>query len=220
LRDPRRRPLLVLITDGRATVAAGKHGDPVADSLRAAGLLAADGGGPASWWTSEPARSGSASATEQLASTLDGAHVTLDELSADRSPVWCSPLAVTVAPAPRKGRKRYAARKTVGRPGRRAEPPSSAANRPLVIVHTGVMKGKSTAAFGLALRGWNQGWDIGVFQFVKSAKWKVGEEAALTALGEVHQQDGHGGPVEWHRWAPAGPGRARRAARTITPRPR
>ena len=25
-------------------------------------------------------------------------------------------------------------------------------NRPLTIVHTGVMKGKSTAAFGLALR--------------------------------------------------------------------
>ena len=31
-------------------------------------------------------------------------------------------------------------------------------NRPLVVVHTGEMKGKSTAAFGLALRGWNQGW--------------------------------------------------------------
>ena len=45
------------------------------------------------------------------------------------------------------------------------------------------MKGKSTAAFGLALRAWNQGWPIGVFQFVKSAKWKVGEEAALQALG-------------------------------------
>ena len=30
-------------------------------------------------------------------------------------------------------------------------------NRPLLIVHTGAMKGKSTAAFGLALRGWNQG---------------------------------------------------------------
>ena len=46
------------------------------------------------------------------------------------------------------------------------------------------MKGKSTAAFGLALRAWNQGWPIGVFQFVKSAKWKVGEETALTALGD------------------------------------
>jgi cob(I)alamin adenosyltransferase len=72
-------------------------------------------------------------------------------------------------------------------------------NRPLVVVHTGEMKGKSTAAFGLALRGWNQGWDIGVFQFVKSAKWKVGEETALRALGRVHADTGQGGPVDWHK---------------------
>jgi cob(I)alamin adenosyltransferase len=72
-------------------------------------------------------------------------------------------------------------------------------NRPLVVVHTGEMKGKSTAAFGLALRGWNQGWSIGVFQFVKSAKWKVGEEAAFRALGRVHEETGEGGPVEWHK---------------------
>jgi cob(I)alamin adenosyltransferase len=72
-------------------------------------------------------------------------------------------------------------------------------NRPLVVVHTGEMKGKSTAAFGLALRGWNQGWSIGVFQFVKSAKWRVGEESAFRALGKVHEQTGEGGPVEWHK---------------------
>ena len=72
-------------------------------------------------------------------------------------------------------------------------------NRPLLVVHTGVMKGKSTAAFGLALRGWNQGWSIGVFQFVKSAKWKVGEEAAFRALGEVHERTGQGGAVQWHK---------------------
>ncbi|GLZ40226.1 cob(I)yrinic acid a,c-diamide adenosyltransferase [Actinokineospora sp. NBRC 105648] len=72
-------------------------------------------------------------------------------------------------------------------------------NRPLVVVHTGEMKGKSTAAFGLALRGWNQGWSIGVFQFVKSAKWRVGEESAFLALGRLHEQTGEGGPVEWHK---------------------
>src|ERR1700742_4433034 len=72
-------------------------------------------------------------------------------------------------------------------------------NRPLVVVHTGEMKGKSTAAFGLALRGWNQGWSIGVFQFVKSAKWKVGEEAAFRALGRVHEETGEGGSVDWHK---------------------
>ncbi|WP_103381535.1 VWA domain-containing protein [Pseudonocardia dioxanivorans] len=42
-RDPRRRALVVLLTDGRATVAARPGGDPVADACRAAGLLAADG---------------------------------------------------------------------------------------------------------------------------------------------------------------------------------
>ena len=68
-------------------------------------------------------------------------------------------------------------------------------NRPLTIVHTGIGKGKSTAAFGLALRAWNQGWPIGVFQFVKSAKWRVGEERALRVLGE----SGEGGTVAWHK---------------------
>lgn len=72
-------------------------------------------------------------------------------------------------------------------------------NRPLVIVHTGEGKGKSTAAFGLALRGWNQGWDIGVFQFVKSAKWRIGEQTALEALNRVHTETGQGGPIEWHK---------------------
>ena len=70
---------------------------------------------------------------------------------------------------------------------------------PLVVVHSGSGKGKSTAAFGLALRGWSQGWSIGVFQFVKSAKWRIGEEAALLALDEVHRTSGQGGPVEWHK---------------------
>ena len=72
-------------------------------------------------------------------------------------------------------------------------------HRPLVIVHTGPMKGKSTAAFGLALRGWHQGWSVAVFQFVKSARWRVGEEAAFLALGRLHEQTGEGGPVEWHK---------------------
>jgi cob(I)alamin adenosyltransferase len=67
--------------------------------------------------------------------------------------------------------------------------------RPLVIVHTGPGKGKSTAAFGLALRAWNQGWPVGVFQFVKSAKWQVGEEHALRALAAT----GQGGQVTWHK---------------------
>ena len=71
--------------------------------------------------------------------------------------------------------------------------------RALVVVHTGDMKGKSTAAFGLALRAWNQGWPIVVYQFVKSAKWKTGEESALRALSGVHAETGQGAPVTWHK---------------------
>jgi cob(I)alamin adenosyltransferase len=59
--------------------------------------------------------------------------------------------------------------------------------------------GKSPAAFGLALRGWNQGFRIGVFQFVKSAKWRVGEQAVLERLGALHDETGEGGPVQWHK---------------------
>ena len=68
-------------------------------------------------------------------------------------------------------------------------------NRALLVVHTGEMKGKSTAAFGMAMRAWNQGWSIAVYQFVKSAKWKVGEEHALRTLGAT----GEGGTVAWHK---------------------
>lgn len=71
--------------------------------------------------------------------------------------------------------------------------------QPLLAVHTGDGKGKSTAAFGLALRAWNAGWPVGVFQFTKSPKWKSGEEDALKALGELHAATGQGGPVVWHK---------------------
>ena len=56
---------------------------------------------------------------------------------------------------------------------------------PLLMVHTGTGKGKSTAAFGMMLRAWNQGWPIAVFQFVKSGKWRVGEHAAAERLGGI-----------------------------------
>ncbi|GAB2479221.1 cob(I)yrinic acid a,c-diamide adenosyltransferase [Luteococcus sediminum] len=71
-------------------------------------------------------------------------------------------------------------------------------HQPRLIINTGDGKGKSTAAFGMALRAWNQGWSIGVYQFVKSPNWRTGEKAAFAALNEVHQQTGQGGPVEWH----------------------
>ena len=72
-------------------------------------------------------------------------------------------------------------------------------NIPVLAVHTGAGKGKSTAAFGMALRAWNAGMSVAVFQFVKSAKWKVGEESAFAALGRLHDENGAGGAVEWHK---------------------
>jgi cob(I)alamin adenosyltransferase len=71
--------------------------------------------------------------------------------------------------------------------------------QPLLIVHTGDGKGKSTAAFGLVLRAWTAGWPVGVFQFTKSPKWKSGEEAAIKALGGLHESTGEGAPVTWHK---------------------
>lgn len=53
----------------------------------------------------------------------------------------------------------------------------------LLIVHTGPGKGKSTAAFGLALRMLGHGRRVGVVQFVKGA-WDTGERAALAAFGD------------------------------------
>jgi cob(I)alamin adenosyltransferase len=53
----------------------------------------------------------------------------------------------------------------------------------LLIVHTGTGKGKSTAAFGLALRMLGHGRRVGVVQFIKGA-WATGERAALSAFGD------------------------------------
>lgn len=90
---------------------------------------------------------------------------------------------------------------------------------PVLAVHTGAGKGKSTAAFGMALRAWNAGLSVAVFQFVKSAKWKVGEEAAFAELGRLHAERGVGGAVEWHKmgagWSWSRP--ARRSAESKRP---
>ncbi len=58
-------------------------------------------------------------------------------------------------------------------------------DRPLLYVITGHGKGKSTSAFGVMLRGWARGYRVGVFQFVKSGKWKVGEHQAAMELGGI-----------------------------------
>ncbi|MFL6144632.1 MAG: VWA domain-containing protein [Labedaea sp.] len=80
LRDPRRRALLVLVTDGRATV--GVRSDPVADALRAGRLLAADGvAAVVVDCEAGPVRLGLPAV---IAAAIGGACVRLDELSAQR----------------------------------------------------------------------------------------------------------------------------------------
>ena len=54
----------------------------------------------------------------------------------------------------------------------------------LVLVHTGEGKGKTTAAIGLAVRAWGDGFRILILQFIKGS-WKYGELAALKALAEI-----------------------------------
>jgi cob(I)alamin adenosyltransferase len=53
----------------------------------------------------------------------------------------------------------------------------------LLIVHTGTGKGKSTAAFGLALRMLGHGQRVGVVQFIKGA-WHTAERDALARFGD------------------------------------
>src|SRR5260370_27392731 len=54
--------------------------------------------------------------------------------------------------------------------------------RGLLLVNTGNGKGKSTAAFGVALRAAGHGLTVSVIQFIKG-KWKTGELEAARRLG-------------------------------------
>ena len=53
----------------------------------------------------------------------------------------------------------------------------------LVLVNTGDGKGKSTAAFGVVLRAVARGWRVCVIQFLKSGRWRTGEEELGRRLG-------------------------------------
>jgi cob(I)alamin adenosyltransferase len=69
-----------------------------------------------------------------------------------------------------------------------AEVAEKTAEKGLLMVHTGTGKGKSTAAFGLALRMLGRGHHVGVVQFIKGA-WHSAERDALAQFGDQ---------VVWH----------------------
>src|SRR5215467_4258436 len=69
-----------------------------------------------------------------------------------------------------------------------AEVAGKTTEKGLLMVHTGPGKGKSTAAFGLALRMLGRGHRVGVVQFVKGA-WHTAERDALKGFGDQ---------VAWH----------------------
>jgi cob(I)alamin adenosyltransferase len=53
----------------------------------------------------------------------------------------------------------------------------------LVLVNTGHGKGKTTAAMGTLLRAVARGWKVCVVQFIKSGRWRAGEEKVARELG-------------------------------------
>jgi cob(I)alamin adenosyltransferase len=91
------------------------------------------------------------------------------------------------APTPEE-KARYKAKMEKRKAVQDAEVASKTVERGLLMVHTGPGKGKSTAAWGLALRALGNGWRVGVVQFIKGA-WETGERTAFQRFG---------GQVSWH----------------------
>src|SRR5919202_1605397 len=82
-------------------------------------------------------------------------------------------------------------------------PPSERPGRPpakrvesVVLVNTGDGKGKSTAAFGVVMRAVAREWKVCVIQFLKSGRWRTGEEELGRRLGVDWNPLGDG--FTWH----------------------
>ena len=78
-------------------------------------------------------------------------------------------------------------------------PPREVRERPkrvhrdsLVLVNTGNGKGKSSAAFGVAVRAVARDWRVRVVQFLKSGDWRTGEATLLPELGVEWWEAGDG----------------------------
>ena len=61
--------------------------------------------------------------------------------------------------------------------------PDRVAAPSVVVVNTGHGKGKTTAAMGTLIRAVARGWKVCVIQFIKSGKWRAGEEQVARQLG-------------------------------------
>jgi cob(I)alamin adenosyltransferase len=68
-------------------------------------------------------------------------------------------------------------------PTARTTPKADGERRGLVMVHTGHGKGKSTAAFGLALRAHGRGNAVKIYQFMKVPSARFGEHRVFEKLG-------------------------------------
>jgi cob(I)alamin adenosyltransferase len=79
--------------------------------------------------------------------------------------------------------ERYRAKMIKRKAVQDAEVAEKTIEKGLLIVHTGPGKGKSTAAFGLALRMLGRGRRVGVVQFIKGA-WHSAERDALARFGD------------------------------------
>ena len=62
----------------------------------------------------------------------------------------------------------------------------------LLLVNTGDGKGKSSAAFGVAMRARARDWPVAVIQFLKSDDWVTGEQMMAETLGIDFQSLGDG----------------------------